>query len=185
MERKFKVGDIVKGELGSIAIVTDGTPESKTQFCGTILFGVNQGIHCTTLYENSFEIYEYKLEFAKIIKSPIDPPAPVLTELTGMKRHNVAQAILKYRNSDDTAENLTECLDKLESILSEPEPPKWMPKEGEPVLVRDEDKGYWVAVRFTQMADGAFASKWWNGSTTTWIQCRPFDIDLIGTTDNP
>lgn len=97
--------------------------------------------------------------------TPIDPPRTVMT--------------------DWQRKQLSKChwlnMSWLEKILSEPfepqpEPPKFEPKEGEAVLVRDLVNHPWKARVFSSMTGGG---RYYCYTDTTWKYCRPFDAALV------
>lgn len=68
-------------------------------------------------------------------------------------------------------------LDRLESILSEPEPPEYQPKNGDAVLVRNNPTSGWIA----RVSTG---EEYWtynyDSAILGWKYCRPFNPDLVG-----
>lgn len=73
----------------------------------------------------------------------------------------------------------SECYVKeIESILSEPEPPKYQPKANEPVCVKNKAT-CWVAAIFKRMDNGYYRT-YGGVFDNTWDYCRPFSPDLVG-----
>ena len=100
---------------------------------------------------------------------PIDPPRVVLTEWQKKQLREYVREEFKY-----TA--LFNFFDRLESILSSPEPPKYQPKQGEAVLVKVCKDYPWVTGVFSNMEYDAY--KCYGVSPVNF--CRPFDASLIG-----
>lgn len=61
--------------------------------------------------------------------------------------------------------------------------PNWEPKPGEVVLVRDSDEERWIADIYEEFCAENYAHKY-KTFYSHWAQCRPFDVNLIGKTDN-
>lgn len=102
--------------------------------------------------------------------TPIDPPRTVMTDWQRKRLRTPGVAMFTKDQ-----------IDLIESILSEPEPPKFIPKEGEVCLFRDKDETTWVADRLCSIDN----REYFVCQFTHWKQCRPFSLELIGTTDNP
>mgnify|MGYP006921321966 CR=1 FL=1 len=108
--------------------------------------------------------------------TPIDPPRTVMTD---WQRKQIEQ----FRNG--TNDQVVIQMDKLISILSEPEPPKFKPKEGEAVLVKQDVDNFWLPRVFTKM----FAERYqcyalMDTDRCNWKFCRPFDAALVGQITN-
>lgn len=71
----------------------------------------------------------------------------------------------------------TSLIEKIESILSEPEPPKYQPKQGDAVLVRNNKQNEWSAKVATGYGYDIYG---WRGEIVPSEFCRPFDPDLVG-----
>lgn len=98
---------------------------------------------------------------------PIDQPKTTLTE---WQRNEIKKHI-----------ELTDIqVDRLESILSEPEPPKYIPKHGEAVEIRDSLSDPWLVDVFHEMID----DNRYIGYNLTGKYCRPFDASLVGQITN-
>ena len=104
---------------------------------------------------------------------PIDHPRVVLTEWQKKQLREYVREEFKY-----TA--LFNFFDRLESILSSPEPPKYQPKQGEAVLVKVCKDYPWVTGVFSNMEYDAY--KCYGVSPVNF--CRPFDASLIGQVTN-
>ena len=100
---------------------------------------------------------------------PIDHPRVVLTEWQKKQLREYVREEFKY-----TA--LFNFFDRLESILSSPEPPKYQPKQGEAVLVKVCKDYPWVTGVFSNMEYDAY--KCYGVSPVNF--CRPFDASLVG-----
>jgi hypothetical protein len=176
MERKFKVGDRVKVVSIANQWIRDERVFPKVKVGDTlevelVSAGDDWGIWgIGGLRFKGLPYIHPASQFA-----PIDPPAQVLTE---WQEGCIEEAINDYSKDDISMRG---ALDKIKFILSEPEPPQWEPKEGEVCLFRDRG-GCWVADVFVRVSkeDGRH-----EGVTLLFDECRQFDIDLIGTTDNP
>ena len=168
MERKFKVGDRVKDVLRNVEGVVESVAYDR--------FDDN---HSVLVCFDACDRTSYRQDGTELNSGVrlvhIDPPAPVLTEWQEKNLRALLNPIAAKIDGDIDA-----AIKRINDILSEPEPPKWEPKEGEVCLFR-YNRGHWVADRFERIvSDGRFET-----STDWFDQCRPFSIDLIGTTDNP
>ena len=101
----------------------------------------------------------------------IDPPRTVLTD---WQRKQIEQ----FRNG--TNDQVVIQMDKLISILSEPEPPKYIPKHGEAVQLRDNYSDIWLVDVFYEMTDDGI----YKGYNMVGKFCRPFDAALVGQITN-
>ena len=165
MNTKFYVGQRVRGPQGQVVIVLDPKHDASI-FKGILVDGPieNQPIG----YISSGWLKDSFVDF------PIYPPRVVLTEWQKKQLREYVREEFKY-----TA--LFNFFDRLESILSEPEPPKYQPKKGEAVLVRDSHIKPWLPavalgeeyIVYTPTAD-----------TIGWSYCRPFDASLVGKVTN-
>ena len=102
----------------------------------------------------------------------IDKPKTVLTE---WQRKRVEE----YRISSGYSIMIP--LETLEKILSEPEPPKYNPKQGEGVLVRSSHISPWHPRVFAKM----FGSRYQcyalvDTDRCNWNYCIQFNADLVG-----
>lgn len=98
--------------------------------------------------------------------SPIDHPKIVLSEWHRKQ----------LKSHETSTDRIALSIDMLESILSEPEPPKYQPKQGEAVMVRCRETGIWLADVFHAM-EGEFY-RLYNLDITK--HCIPFSPDLVG-----
>lgn len=105
---------------------------------------------------------------------PIYPPRVVLTE---WQRNQLYEKGTNHWSCDG---QFLEMLDIIESILSEPEPPKYQPKQGEAVLVKVCKDYPWVTGVFSNMEYDAY--KCYGVSPVNF--CRPFDASLVGKVTN-
>lgn len=111
---------------------------------------------------------------------PIDPPRIVLTEWQEKKLRILLMPIADKINGD-----IDVAINRINAVLSEPEPPKFVPKEGDVCLFRDENKEKWMALLFTGMVGERYGSSWFfTGEDAEWKQCRPFDPALVGKVTN-
>ena len=101
---------------------------------------------------------------------PIDPPAPVLTEWQEKE----------LRRFTNTMNIVVIDMHDLKSILFEPEPPKYIPKHGDAIRLRDRESDPWMVDVFDKMINDG---RDYLGFNMAGKYCIPFD--LIGTSDNP
>jgi len=72
-------------------------------------------------------------------------------------------------------------IDRVQSILSEPEPPKYQPKKGEGVLVRSNHTDPWHPRVFTEMNGSRYQCyALIDTDKCNWNYCIQFDAALIG-----
>lgn len=102
---------------------------------------------------------------------PADPPRVVLTEWQKKQLHGMLD---KYYESEGYLND--NFIADLESILSSPEPPKYQPKQGEAVLVRNYKDAVWCAGVFSNMEYDLYKCYGYAALNL----CRPFDASLIG-----
>lgn len=164
METKFYVGQRVRGTHGQVVIVLD-PKHNASIFKGILVDGPieNQPIG----YISSGWLKDSFVDF------PIYPPRVVLTEWQKKQLREYVREEFKY-----TA--LFNFFDRLESILSEPEPPKYQPKQGESVIFRDRNDCPWSA----SVATGIYWRIYYYGDTLDAFEVRPFDASLIGKVTN-
>ena len=164
METKFYVGQRVRGPQGQVVIVLDPKHDAYI-FKGILVDGPIEsrpiGYISHSWYKDSF------------VDFPIDPPRVVLTEWQKKQLREYVREEFKY-----TA--LFNFFDRLESILSEPEPPKYQPKQGEAVIFRDRKDCPWSA----SVATGIYWRIYYYGDTLDAFEVRPFDASLIGQVTN-
>ena len=164
METKFYVGQRVRGPQGQVVIVLDPKHDADI-FKGILVDGPIEsrpiGYISHSWYKDSF------------VDFPIYPPRVVLTEWQKKQLREYVREEFKY-----TA--LFNFFDRLESILSEPEPPKYQPKQGEAVLVKVCKDYPWVTGVFSNMEYDAY--KCYGVSPVNF--CRPFDASLVGQVTN-
>ena len=180
MERKFKEGDRVKdirsGMEGEIKSLTYSGYDKA--HCVWVEFAyTSKGLPgCITK--------SYRMDGSELDKGVylhhIDPPAPVLTEWQEKK---IGQVMEEYLLGEISRYHGVE---KIKQILSEPEPPKFVPKEYDKVLRKSSIYGKWYPDIFIEMADsGRYRCYSGTISGNLFTYCIPFNVDLIGTTDNP
>lgn len=148
----------------------------------TMTLLVGQEVSATLTRSNMYKVPEDNSGFAwtEEMFEPIQPE-PSKIVLSEWQEKEISTT-LNWIACNDI--NEADGLKNIKSILSAPEPPKWEPKEGEVCLFREEDSDGWIADAFDGMCNDSllFKSK---GCGFKWNQCRPFDANLIGTTDNP
>lgn len=159
METKFKVGQMVmSNKLGEGVVVS--TTYTKWP---------NHNIYASF---GSGDFKSYRSDGTECygdVITPINPPRVVLTEWQKKQLREYVREEFKY-----TA--LFNFFDRLESILSSPEPPKYQPKQGEAVLVKVCKDYPWVTGVFSNMEYDAY--KCYGVSPVNF--CRPFDASLVG-----
>ena len=164
METKFYVGQRVRGPQGQVVIVLDPKHDAYI-FKGILVDGPIEsrpiGYISHSWYKDSF------------VDFPIYPPRVVLTEWQKKQLREYVREEFKY-----TA--LFNFFDRLESILSSPEPPKYQPKQGEAVIFRDRKDCPWSA----SVATGIYWRIYYYGYTLDAFEVRPFDASLIGQVTN-
>lgn len=101
------------------------------------------------------------------------PPKPVLTEWQEKK---VGECLNRYGHEFFYHE--VNFMDDLKSILSEPDPPKFEPKQGDAVLVREDNIVPWIPRVAT--GNGFVTYNVHNPNGNTWNYCIPFDPSLVG-----
>lgn len=163
METKFYVGQpvSVNGKNGN---VTKIDPDSKEYHVWVQIHGLR--------HETSYTADGKKWSQDKDqILFPITPKQ-VLTEWQKEQLDIFSHRM--YAHPKDRilfVENIT-------SILSQPEPPKYQPKQGEAVLVRQSEAERWI----TRVATGngwiCYHSQ--TDGETNWNHCIPFDPSLVG-----
>ena len=165
METKFYVGQRVRGLHGQVVIVLDPKHDASI-FKGILVDGPieNQPIG----YISSGWLKDSFVDF------PIYPPRVVLTE---WHKKQIASVLNRWVCADYSEEV---ALKSIEYILSEPEPPKYQPKQGEAVLVKVCKDYPWVTGVFSNMEYDAY--KCYGVSPVNF--CRPFDASLIGQVTN-
>ena len=118
--------------------------------------------------------------------TPIDQPATKLTEWQRNELKNNFMSNYKYASEGMDWNSLADDnISFIESVLSQPEPKMWTPKEGEMCLFRDYDETTWIADVFVGMNDPVSTYPYCSKTENVWRRCRPFSLELIGTTDNP
>ena len=164
METKFYVGQRVMGQEGQVVIVLDPNHGSHT-FKGVLVYGQTE----------KQPIGHISSKWAKecFVSFPIYPPRVVLTEWQKKQLREYVREEFKY-----TA--LFNFFDRLESILSSPEPPKYQPKQGEAVIFRDRNDCQWSA----SVATGIYWRIYYYGDTLDAFEVRPFDASLVGKVTN-
>ena len=104
--------------------------------------------------------------------SPIDPPRTILADWQRNRLENVFDVI------DSIGK--TAFADVIEQALNQPEPPKYKPKHGEAVQLRDNDSDMWLVDVFYEMTDDGI----YKGYNMLGKFCRPFDAALVGKVTN-
>ena len=130
----------------------------------------------------SFEVVGSDCNWTEEMFDPLESakPAPVLTEWQEKEIRRVLNDLMVSDHNSDIF------IDDLKQILSEPEPPKYIPKQGEGVLVKSNHTNPWHPRVFAEMNGSRYQCyALIDTDKCNWDYCRPFDIDLIGTTDNP
>lgn len=163
---KFKVGDTVNGNTtGQLVLVTDGKTYRESNFCGVVIRqaeGCNNVGHYSSVWDiNSFTLH------------PLDPPRIVLTDWQRKQLMKCSWLTKKFM------------MDDIESILSSPEPPKFVPKQGEAVLVRQNTSVTWNPRVFSKMFEDRYQCyALISTDPCNWNLCIPFDPALVGTVTN-
>jgi len=169
MENKFYVGQRVKdpvhiGETEGIVIKTDEV-DCGMQFPIRVSYG-GEG---TRVYTKDGRYTMYSSP--SLI--PLDPPRTVLTE---WQRKEMREYLFHIKHISTSDEDFA----SIESILSSPEPPKFVPKEGEAVLY---EAGIWMAGVFTNMVKDKYRLA--SGNSTFCVdRVIPFDCNLHGSNVN-
>lgn len=162
METTFYVGQWVMGQEGQVVIVLDPNHGSDT-FKGVLVYGQTE----------KQPIGHIDSKWAKecFVSFPIYPPRVVLTE---WHKKQIASVLNRWVCADYSEEV---ALKSIESILSSPEPPKYQPKKGEAVLVRDSHiKPWFPAIAFGE----EYIVYTPTADIIGWTYCRPFDASLVG-----
>ena len=177
MENQFYVGQRVKckmygeGVVYSIATDPDDTYPIACKF---------DEIICGFTKEGRYVVNEPVSLF------PLDPPRIVLTEWQRKKLKEHFLLGYSYASKGQDWYSLAEDnLNYIESILAEPEPPKFVPKEGEAVLVRQNTSVTWNPRVFSKMFEDRYQCyALISTDPCNWNLCRPFDASLVGKVTN-
>ena len=162
METKFYVGQRVRGPQGQVVIVLDPKHDADI-FKGILVDGPIESRPIG--YISSGWLKDSFVDF------PIYPPRVVLTE---WHKKQIASVLNRWVCADYSEEV---ALKSIESILSSPEPPKYQPKKGEAVLVRDSHiKPWFPAIAFGE----EYIVYTPTADIIGWTYCRPFDASLVG-----
>lgn len=106
---------------------------------------------------------------------PADQPKPILTEWQEGRFRELMGDV--YCNKTP----MIEAVAIMNNILSEPDPPKWEPKQGEAVLVRANHTDQWHPRVFTEMNGPRYQCyALIDTDKCNWNYCRPFDPSLVG-----
>lgn len=159
MENQFYVGQRVRGKQGQVIIVLD--PDySETTFKGIVIDGPIEGQPIG--YISSRWANECFVDF------PLGSPCVVLTEWQRKQLMKCSWLTNKFM------------MDDIKSILSQPEPPKYQPNQGEAVIFRDRKDCPWSA----SVATGIGCRIYYYGDTLDAFEVRPFDPALVGRVTN-
>lgn len=157
MANQFYVGQRVRAKKYTLEIYVTGEGDSPNypSFAGVAIKG-----------GAGYAIGRYSTTWTKSSFTPIDQPRTVLTDW--------------YRKQLKDIGYTDNFIAKIESILSKPEPPKFEPKDGEAVLVRDCATDYWKARVFKHFAIDMPVTY----PCKAWRYCHPFDAALVGKATN-
>lgn len=164
MANKFYVGQRVRANKSTLEIYVTGEGDSPNypSFAGVAIKG-----------GAGYAIGRYSAAWTKSSFTPIDPPSTVLTDWQRKQIREYFFLMKHISTSDDD-------FNAIESILSEPEPPKYKPKHGEAVQLRDNDSDMWLVDVFYEMTDDGI----YKGYNMLGKFCRPFDAALVGKVTN-
>ena len=159
MATKFYKGQKVRSDRFGSGIVHFILDDASTQYPVSVRFESEKG--SATFTADGRHVSNKPIDLF-----PADQPKTILTDY---HRKKLSES---YSQSE---------VAQIESILSEPEPPKWEPKQGEGVLVRSNHTDIWHPRVFAEMNGSRYQCYVLiETDKCNWNYCIPFDPSLVG-----
>lgn len=167
MATQFYKGQKVRSDRFGMGVVYSVLDDASTQYPVSVHFGSDKGT--ATFTADGRHVSNQPIDLF-----PVDQPKPILTE---WQRKRLKEYFFHIKHISIYKDDFSQ----IESILSTPEPPKWEPKQGEAVLVSNENYtiGWNAAVSTGNNKNGMYEAAMGSG-TCFWNHCIPFDPALVG-----